>query len=378
MQGVQKVKRLEFIDSLRGWAVLAVIIVHANALVFERLPVQLQIISSSGARGVQLFFILSAFSLFYSLDRREQRGLPENIVTFTLRRYFRIAPMFYLAIAVYGMGMLSSLYPWLYGETQYSIGNILAHVSFIHGFWPNYVNSLVPGGWSIATEMAFYMIVPLLFWKIKTISNAIWFFIASLIIYIGMSLVGVGPPFFSPSTWTDFVFFLLPSQLVAFSLGILLYMFFQRENNHTNGKYFSLNQHADQLMVVGILGVIIMFLNGQYRGVLFSLPLFFIVLSLSLKGRKLFVNRYLSFFGKISFSVYLLHFLLIPFVSKFVLSALPPPISGIEASVLYIEIVAITIMLILPLAYGTYSFIERPGMMLGEYVIRAISRNSEV
>ena len=378
MQGGQDTKRLEFIDSLRGWAVFGVIMVHANALVFDKLPIQLQVISSSGARGVQLFFILSAFSLFYSLDKRKQRGEPEGIVKFTLRRFFRIAPMFYVAIFIYGIGILHLLYPWLYEKTQYSFGNIFAHITFIHGFWPNYVNSLVPGGWSIATEMAFYSVVPLLFQKIRTISTAIWFFIISMTLYVGMSLIGGGPSYFSPSVWTDFIFFFLPSQLIAFSLGTLLFMFFRGEHIHDDGKYMSFKPYADHLMVLGFVGAIIMLINGQYKSILFSLPLFFVAWSLSLKSRKIFVNQYMSFFGKISFSVYLFHFLLIPFVSKFVLSALPPPLTGISASILYFEIVALTTIFVVPLAYATYRFIERPGMALGEHAIRTISRKPQV
>ncbi|UFW43506.1 hypothetical protein BcanWSM471_10700 [Bradyrhizobium sp. WSM471] len=34
--------------------------------------------------------------------------------------------------------------------------------TFLHGFWPDSVNSVVPGDWSIAAEMTFYLVFPLL------------------------------------------------------------------------------------------------------------------------------------------------------------------------------------------------------------------------
>src|SRR5262249_22075965 len=31
---------------------------------------------------------------------------------------------------------------------------------FLHGFWPDSINSVVPGDWSIAAEMTFYLVFP--------------------------------------------------------------------------------------------------------------------------------------------------------------------------------------------------------------------------
>ncbi|MFY0030172.1 hypothetical protein ABTP79_18860, partial [Acinetobacter baumannii] len=39
---------------------------------------------------------------------------------------------------------------------------VLLTATFLHGFWPDSVNSVVPGDWSIAAEMTFYLVFPLL------------------------------------------------------------------------------------------------------------------------------------------------------------------------------------------------------------------------
>jgi peptidoglycan/LPS O-acetylase OafA/YrhL len=48
-----------------------------------------------GARGVQLFYMVSAFTLL-SVSRQ-----PFNARSFFIRRFFRIAPAFYIAMIAY-------------------------------------------------------------------------------------------------------------------------------------------------------------------------------------------------------------------------------------------------------------------------------------
>lgn len=54
------ISEIQSIDCMRGWAILLVILVHASALVHG--PDFFAI----GKRGVQLFYILSAFTLMIS------------------------------------------------------------------------------------------------------------------------------------------------------------------------------------------------------------------------------------------------------------------------------------------------------------------------
>lgn len=365
-------QRLDFIDSLRGWAVLGVVAVHSNALIIDSLPDAFKAISSAGARGVQLFFILSAFSLFYSLERRRVKNKNDNYITFVTRRFFRISPMFYTAILLYGMGALHVLYPSIHTEVFYSAGNFLSHITYLHGFWPNYVNTLVPGGWSIATEMIFYLFVPLLFTKIKNLTSALWFLVFSICLNLVITLISIlsiRPRYFTASIWGDFIFFLLPQQLVAFALGIILYMLFVHKHNNTNAK---------PLLALGFATAVLMLFNGMYQNVWFSIPLFFIALALSMKPIRFFVNKYMSFLGTISFSVYLLHFIIVPGVSNFITSAFPYIPSGKVAVLLWVEIVAVTVLLTVPLAYITYRYIERPGIELGNRIITRITKSATV
>src|SRR5215468_288588 len=87
--------RADYIDGMRGYAILMVIAVHASLRV-PRLEWPLADVMAQGARGVQLFFTVSALTLMMSWHRRQDGSAP-----FYLRRLFRIAPMFWLAIVVF-------------------------------------------------------------------------------------------------------------------------------------------------------------------------------------------------------------------------------------------------------------------------------------
>ena len=98
--------RLLSVDSLRGIAVLMVVAVHTSG--FKRpTSVWLLTLAQLGARGVQLFYVVSAFTLYLSYEQRKSAG-GFSFRGYFIRRVSRIAPMFWLAVvldlAVFGMG----------------------------------------------------------------------------------------------------------------------------------------------------------------------------------------------------------------------------------------------------------------------------------
>jgi hypothetical protein len=87
----QQRPRLYFIDVLRGLAILGVLAIHTGQTV-PHLPPILVSMTNFGSLGVQLFFMLSSLTLssIYS-------PVSFSPADFYLRRFFRIAPAFYLA-----------------------------------------------------------------------------------------------------------------------------------------------------------------------------------------------------------------------------------------------------------------------------------------
>jgi peptidoglycan/LPS O-acetylase OafA/YrhL len=152
------IKKYDYIDALRGIAIALVVIVHASQSVKPLSDVLMRVMTE-GARGVQLFYIASAITLCMSWSARREGDL-RPVRDFYLRRIFRIAPMFYLAIALFLF--LNGTAASYFAPNGISWWFVPVTALFLHGFHPETINSVVPGGWSVAVEMTFYLIFPLL------------------------------------------------------------------------------------------------------------------------------------------------------------------------------------------------------------------------
>jgi hypothetical protein len=62
------------------------------------LPTAMGQVALTGQRGVALFFIVSAFTLFLNYDNRKEERHPTR--NFFIQRFFRLAPMFHIALAL--------------------------------------------------------------------------------------------------------------------------------------------------------------------------------------------------------------------------------------------------------------------------------------
>lgn len=220
-------KKYDYIDALRALAILGVVAVHASQLIPNLNPV-LGVVFNYGQLGVQLFFIASAMTLCMSMESRSG----ENVKYFYLRRLFRIAPLFYVAIVFYFLWRTAKFF-YANGNLTvpdgYTITGLLSTITFIHGFFPKDFNFYVPGGWSIATEMMFYLIFPFLYTlsrKLETqmlLKGVVGFiFLAgiaqSIILYV------IIPKYygeFIPNDGFGFFYASIFNQLPVFLIGIL-------------------------------------------------------------------------------------------------------------------------------------------------------------
>ena len=101
----------------------------------QLLPELVKQVALTGQRGVALFFIVSAFTLFLSYDNRKDERNPTT--NFFLRRLFRLAPMFYIAV------FLTFLFlPIYFGRRR----DVLLYLLFLNGFHPLAIGSSAAGG----------------------------------------------------------------------------------------------------------------------------------------------------------------------------------------------------------------------------------------
>ncbi len=112
----------------------------------------------NGWIGVDLFFVLSGFLITHQLIPVHSLSGParqEKILKYLKKRFFRIAPAYYLVLTLTCLGLFAG-FPDVKGETGF---RYLYHLLFLNDYLPS---DIVPAFWSLAIEMKFYLLVPLL------------------------------------------------------------------------------------------------------------------------------------------------------------------------------------------------------------------------
>lgn len=155
-------KRVDSIDSLRGVAILMVILYHAHAWIpgLSTLPSWYMFPISLGFSGVDLFFVLSGFSLYYAWLRQEQVTGQVVIRKYYWRRFWRIYPPYLIAFLV----------PWipvLIAAPAEAVKEALWHIFLLHNYSEHYFYGANGPLWSIAVEAQFYILFPLIVLMMK-------------------------------------------------------------------------------------------------------------------------------------------------------------------------------------------------------------------
>src|SRR5262249_40880734 len=138
------------LDGLRAVAVLAVVAHHT-------LPGPLVDALNPGAAGVRLFFVLSGFLITGILlgcrESMAQQGAGQALASFYARRFLRIFPLYYFALAVVLLAGVQ--------EARDGAAWHLAYLSNVYGVRQGWLGSLAHF-WSLAVEEQFYLVWPAL------------------------------------------------------------------------------------------------------------------------------------------------------------------------------------------------------------------------
>lgn len=355
-------RRLEFLDALRGLAAAYVVVYHMLLLPQPNLtsPRWAEKFALAGGTGVTLFFIVSAFSLYYTMPLRLKERNPT--FSFYLHRYFRIAPLFYFLIVI---SLIRDA--WMFGVTH-SAFDITASMSFVFNLIPTKQESFVWAGWTIGVEMMFYVVFPLIYARIRSVGNALAFFFGCLLLWLSIQLVldyvAMPDPWKqSILQWSTFKHFPI------FAVGIVIYHAFVAIYAVERGGAARKNA-GNALLWGGVFGFTALlqgwlpdiFGNSYYwQGIIFGC----LFMGLALSPWRLVVNAATRYLGKISYSVYLVHTTVIFFMTPaYHWIYLHSP----SLTISFLASLALTFAVVLPISALTYRFVEEPGIALGKKI----------
>ncbi len=151
------VRYLAEVEALRGIAIALVFLYHCDAVVRPGAHGAggLFAFVRAGHTGVSLFFVLSGFLLAQPFLKEAAGGQRVRRREYFRRRALRIVPLYYLAILV-SLWWLHPLAKW--PEVSWPFWGFLGGVlAPSYSLWPFSI-----GWWSLATEVQFYLLLPLL------------------------------------------------------------------------------------------------------------------------------------------------------------------------------------------------------------------------
>lgn len=320
------------IDGLRAIAVLAVIAFHYGFL-------------KNGYLGVDVFFVVSGF-LITGIIKRELDDGRFSIVNFYLRRTRRIVPLalFITAVAL-GIGMLTMLPHDLHSlsenvvATNFFANNVLQVVA-INNYWDVW-NDYKPlmHTWSLGVEEQYYMFYPLLFLLVGKKRPAL---LAPAIAALAVLSLGVC---FLPRFDDTHKFYIISFRFWELAVGGLLAI----------GLGQRLLKHKFAWLVLGLL-VAVHLVGVAYPApvvpLLITVGLTATLLASSVTGdtvaNALLTNPVSVWLGKISFSLYMWHQVLVAYCRYVLIQELKPGH--------FVALFALTVLF----SAATYQFVEQP------------------
>lgn len=273
--------RLMALDGLRGLAAIAVVFFHYTTNFQEKYGHSSAPSFSFGYGhyGVELFFMISGFVIFLTLDRV---GSTSN---FAFARFSRLYPAYWVAVLV-TWGLVGAL--GLPGR-EVSFAAAAVNLTMVHNvFGVPHVDRVY---WTLQAELGFYLLAGFAYWA----GLRGWaVFLLTALVGLNFAVVALGLPESVPGLWR--LYNILPLEyLHLFLLGVVVY--------ELSRSHIPYHQAA-----------LVAFVAGAQAAYGRELPHALIVLGLagvlwlaSNRGNSILASRPLVLLGMISYPLYLLH-----------------------------------------------------------------------
>ncbi|MEM9052052.1 MAG: acyltransferase [Bacteroidota bacterium] len=269
-------RRILELDAFRGIASLSVLLYHYykrydEIYGHEGLPVEW---FQHGRIGVEVFFIISGFVIFMSVERIKKP------LDFVVSRFTRLYPVYWAAV-IFTFVVVALV--GLPGRER-SFSEFLGNLLMFHGYFDiAHVDGVY---WTLRVELTFYLWI-LVLMLTKIIKHIEWPILATYVLNIFVWYEVIELPLLAHEL-------LLIRWLPLFALGICLYRY---------------SNKSSSILTFVTLASTVLILGNFFPQHVFVVSLCFsLLVLLAVNGNlKFLTSRVIVFFGTISYSFYLIH-----------------------------------------------------------------------
>lgn len=366
--------KIRTFEAFRGLLALWVVIGHTirhSGYDLNRLGL-FKLLASPGL-AVDCFIMLSGFVIFYLLDARQV-----SYREFITRRFFRLAPLYMavLVVSALSIGWQTSViqaYPWKNVTVAHDLAlhmdainhlpmQFAAHLTMLHGLIPDSIlpssqYAILGQAWSISVEWQFYLVAPFLF---AMVARGRW----RLLVCAMLVLCGIGALHYGGEGFAG-------NQAAYFLLGILSYYLWKRFGAASSAgadrieagaaiamtfTYLLVPRSISLLIWIAMMGVAFVETSQLRQGVLARIG-------------QVLGSASLQFLGRISYSMYMVHMLVLYVWSAVFAQVLPDMDKPVYLVLNIVAMVSTTVAL----SAVCYRFIEAPGMKLGSLLVQRMA-----
>lgn len=321
--------RLGVLDGLRGLAILLVLWYHTWQVSWLPAPLHaLQFIPETGFEGVDLFFYISGVAIAYPFVVAAAAGTAQpGWAHFAYRRAIKIVPSYVLSIAV----AITIGYAHFATGTQ-ALRDVGSHLLFVHTLSYDTYGAINGVLWTLAVEVQFYAIFPLLWAAFK---HYPWLTAGAMTAF--SMLYRMHAQQCCVDDWMELLVFNLPAYLDVFAAGMISALLYVRFRNRAASRQAPLAT----LAALAGCALLAFLLHGLWSArfephwmTLWQIDhRTFVALSFALIGtgsllgvalwQRAIANPLLLFFAAISYNLYLYHQMLARELARLHLAPLP-------------------------------------------------------
>ncbi len=341
--------RIDELDSLRGIAAIAVSFAHFH--VGSKLINQIGVYAQ---HGVELFFLISGFVIFMTLQKKQ------TVLDFLVARFARLYPAYIISVGL--IALLFLLFPAYLPQapaTKTFLGNCMIWHQLFN------IDSVTVVYWTLWVEIRFYalMLIVLIFRQVNRIERFLWIWLLFVCGYEAIQVLVFGNK--SKIPVASFIYALaIPGFVHYFVAGIVFYKMFTKKSN------------KDHFILLGACLARELYLFSPHTTpiVLCCYILFFLLIYGKLRFLRL---KPFLFLGKISYSLYLTHQILGNLTIK-ILSMHTFISPGVKFLITEVVTIGVATIICYLIEYPAMGIIKRYYALLGSKFLNSPVKSSSV